>query len=79
MKSATSLTPSILNTTYIGVIDPEESEKCNTKMKSMRLFTAATQHLTLTVVNMIILAIVEPRGQLNQNKDMKIADSVLFS
>ena len=55
MKSATSLTPpstSMLNTKCVGVIDPEGPEKYNkTEMKSGRLFTADTQHLTPAVVN----------------------------
>ena len=35
----------------IGIIDPEGPEKSNnTGMKSMRLFTAATQHTTFDVV-----------------------------
>ena len=40
-----------LNTKCIGVIDPEGPEKNNTEMKSVRLFTAATQHLTTLAVN----------------------------
>ena len=62
MKSATSLTLrlewySILNTKCIGVIDPEGPEKYNnTEIKSGRLFTAATQHLTPTAIALCFIS-----------------------
>ena len=73
MKSVTSLMPFstglsgiLLNTKCIGVIDAEGPENYNNaEMKSGRLLTAFTQHLTPAVENLKIIAKVDPSRATN--------------